>query len=87
MRATSLAGRRCSSFPSSTTAPDRGASSRDRARNRVDLPHPLAPTIALIRPIATVRSSDSTTVRSPYARVTSLATSSWRALTAIPRIG
>ena len=45
-----LGRQRRSRRPSSRTAPDRGASSRASARSSVDLPQPLAPTIAVMRP-------------------------------------
>lgn len=63
--ASSLAGVRCTSLPSRTTRPARGASSRDMERSSVDLPQAVAPTMTVIRPAARVRSRPSMTTRSP----------------------
>ena len=69
------AGRACGRPPSwggraapcrrGCTWPERGVMRRARARSSVDLPHPFAPTIAVMRPVGICRSMPSTIVRSP----------------------
>ena len=65
VRASFLAGMRCTWAPSRSTCPPWGLSSRDIERSSVDLPHALAPTIAVMRPGGTTRSSPRMTARSP----------------------
>src|SRR6056297_859342 len=73
--ATERVGRPWMLLPSSRTVPDAGVSRRARARNSVDLPHALAPTMTVMRPSGMATERSSATRRSPYARVTPSATS------------
>ena len=63
MRAASFAGTLARSRPSSSTAPDRGASRRENARRRVDLPQAFGPTMTVNEPSRTSASIDAETVR------------------------
>ena len=64
VRATSLVGMPWIDFPSSSTSPPRGLSSRAIPRSRVDLPQALAPTMTVTLPWGSSALTPSTTTRS-----------------------